>query len=118
MNNAMIEFILQCFAVAMAVAACIVVSTVCIQGFGLLIGRRVRSIPIAKIKDFVRDGQAVNVTLNSGKVYSGVTYLGFTDLSGQKGLPYGFQNWAVLGSPEGKIFVRPDSIKTIQEIAT
>ncbi len=112
-----LEFIFQCFAVTGSIAFGIILTAAGIKTLYWLFERRIRSVKLAKITEFIDDDILVDVTLNNGQIHRSVKYLGFTDLSHVKGLPYSFKDWVVLSSLDGKVFVRPDSIKIIKELA-
>ncbi len=79
---------------------------------------RMRSFDFVKLKLFIKDGRVVSVHLNSGKVFSGVRFVGFTDHSSTKSdIPFSLSQMVVCETAKGaRIFFRADAVRVIEEV--
>jgi hypothetical protein len=64
---------------------------------------------------FIDPGSSVDVILNNGKTYVDVKFIGFTKFDNSKDLPYPLWTWLVLEMDNGKVFIKPESVKVIQQ---
>jgi len=80
--------------------------------------RRTASYDIVKMKRFIKDGRAVNVHLSSGRIFSGVRFVGFTDQSSAKGgIPFSLSQMVVCETAKGaRIFFRAEAVRVIEEV--
>ena len=79
----------------------------------------IRGFKILKVKDFIREGQLVNVHLTGGKSVLGVRFIGFTHSEpGKGGMPYQLGSLVVLETAEGaRVFLKPDTVRMIEEVS-
>jgi len=80
--------------------------------------RRTSSFDIVKLKRFIKDGRTVNVHLSSGRIFSGVRFVGFTDQSSAKGgIPFSLSQMVVCETSKGaRIFFRAEAVRVIEEV--
>jgi hypothetical protein len=107
----------QVFGVVMAIALGIMVLTVFFTGVGYF-KRRTASFDVVKLKRFIKDGRVVNVHLSSGKIFSSVKFVGFTDQSSSKGsIPFSLSQMVVCETAKGaRIFFRAEAVRVIEEV--
>jgi hypothetical protein len=79
---------------------------------------RTRSFDIVKLKRFTKDGRVVNVHLSSGRIFSGVRFVGFTDQNSAKGgIPFSLSQMVVCETTKGaRIFFRAEAVRVIEEV--
>lgn len=102
------------------------VAAICIGIIGLaaffgVVGyfkRRTASYDIVKMKRFIKDGRTVNVHLSSGRIFSGVRFVGFTDQSSANGgIPYSLAQMVVCETTTGaRVFFRAEAVRVIEEV--
>ena len=80
--------------------------------------RRTASYDIVKMKRFIKDDRTVNVHLSSGRIFSSVRFVGFTDQSSAKGgIPYSLAQMVVCETATGaRIFFRAEAVRVIEEV--
>jgi hypothetical protein len=107
----------QVFGVVMAISLGIMVLTVFFTGIGYF-KRRTASFDIVKLKRFIKDGRVVNVHLSSGRIFSGVRFVGFTDQSSAKGgIPFSLSQMVVCETSKGaRVFFRAEAVRVIEEV--
>lgn len=93
----------------------IIVLVLFFKGIGA-IGRSRRG-KVRMVEGLLSAERANDVTLTNGRVISGVQFVGVSDASGMKGgMPYQLSQLMVFQRPDGgKVYVRPDSIRLIEE---
>ena len=110
-----IIFVIQCFTVTISIATGIGVTYLLVKSVSLLFTKRIKTVNIININEFAETGKMVNVTLNNGKIYPNVKFIGITKFENREDLLYPLWNWMVLESSDGKIFIKPESIKIVQQ---
>jgi hypothetical protein len=80
--------------------------------------RRTSSFDIVKMKRFIKDGRIVSVHLSSGRVFSAVRFVGFTDQNSTKGgIPFSLSQMVVCETSKGaRIFFRAEAVRVIEEV--
>ena len=101
--------------------AAICIGIIALASFFGIVGyfkRRTASYDIVKMKRFIKDGRTVNVHLSSGRIFSGVRFVGFTDQSSAKGgIPYSLAQMVVCETSKGaRIFFRAEAVRVIEEV--
>ena len=111
------ESFFQVFAVVAALCAGIVILALFFTVLGYL-KQRIRGFEITKVKGFIKDGRPLNVHLSSGRVFSGVRFIGFTEQSSVKrGIPYPFSQMVVCETAKGaRVLFRSDAVRVIEEL--
>jgi hypothetical protein len=107
----------QVFGFVAAVSLGIIILT----AFFTIIGyfkRATRGFDVVKMKGFIKDGHLINVHLSSGKILSGVRFIGFTDQSaGRTAIPHRLSGMVVLETTTGaRVYVRADSVRMFEEV--
>jgi len=105
------------FGVVIAICLGIVVLAVFFTGIGYF-KRRTASFNVVKLKRFIKNGRVVNVHLSSGRIFSGVKFVGFTDQSSTKGgIPFSLSQMVVCETAKGaRIFFRAEAVRVIEEV--
>jgi len=114
---ARMDIFYQVFGVVMAIALGIMVLTVFFTGIGYF-KRRTAAFDIVKLKRFIKDGRVVNVHLSSGRIFSSVKFVGFTDQSSAKGgIPFSLSQMVVCETAKGaRVFFRAEAVRVIEEV--
>jgi hypothetical protein len=86
----------------------------CCKAINRVFNARV-SCPTIPVKNFVGDRSAVDVRLSDGKILTDQRFAGFANFGSDRGVPYELQNWMVLESETGRIFVKPQAVRWITE---
>ncbi len=106
----------------MAPIAAICIGIIVLTIFFSLLGAikdRYASVKYLKFKKVLKESDLVTVHLSSGKSVSGVRFVGFTDASSVKGVPYSLTNMALCETPEGrKYLIRADTIRMLEQQKT
>ncbi len=107
----------QVFGFVAAVSLGIIILTVFFTGVGYF-KRATRGFDVVKMKGFIKDGRLINVHLSSGKILSGVRFIGFTDQSaGRTAIPHQLSGMVVLETTAGaRVYVRADSVRMFEEV--
>ncbi len=107
----------QVLGVVIAICIGIIVLASFFTGLSYLKGRT-RSFDIVKLKRFIKEGRAVNVHLSSGRIFSDVRFVGFTDQSSAKGgVPFSLSQMVVCETAKGaRIFFRAEAVRVIEEV--
>jgi hypothetical protein len=108
------DFIIECFAVTISIAVGIILIYGGCKLINLIFDGRAKCGSI-KVKNFVADEASVQVRLSDGRVLPEHKFVGFADFGTQKNVPYEFKTWLVLESENGRIFVKPQSVRVIAE---
>jgi hypothetical protein len=111
-----IEFFLQCLAISASVAIGFVFIYGCCKAINRLFDGRV-SCSTIRVKNFVGEQKSVDVRLSDGKTLTDQRFAGFANFGSDKGVPYDLQNWMVLESAAGRIFLKPQTVRSITEKA-
>jgi hypothetical protein len=101
--------------------AAICIGIIVLAAFFTVVGyfkRRTSSFDIVKMKRFIKDGRTVNVHLSSGRIFSGVRFVGFTDQSSAKGgIPFSLSQMVVCETSKGaRILFRAEAVRVIEEV--
>lgn len=111
----MIEFIVQCFAVALAVAVGFVFIYGCTKAINRVFDGKAQPYGKITVKNFVSEEMMVEVKLSDGSVLKDRKFVGFADFGTAKGVPFELKSWLVLESEEGRSFIKPQSVRSITE---
>jgi len=101
----------------------LVAGVVMLTLFFMVVGRINRKFApsgIIKFKGLLEEQRPVDVVLENGERLTGVKLVGFTESNPGKGqpMPYQLNHLAVFQKPDGaRLFIRPDSIKYLEEKA-
>jgi hypothetical protein len=110
------------FIMWMAPIAAICIGIIVLTAFFTVLGAikdRFPSVKYIKIKKLLKDSDFVTIHLTSGKAISNVKFVGFTDPSSFKGIPYQLANMVVYESTDGRrILVRADTIRMMEQQET
>ena len=112
----MIDFIIQCLAVCLSISIGIVFVYGGCKAISRLFDGRGVPCGIITVKNFIADGNQVDVTLSDGRMVKGQKFVGFADFGTQKQVPYDFKTWLVLETESGRTFIKPQTIRMISEI--
>lgn len=103
----------------MAPIAAICIGIMILAGFFSIIGMikdRFSTVKYFKMKKFLKDSDCVSILLSSGKSVSNVRFVGFTDSSSFKGLPYSLANMLICETQDNRrIMIRADTIRMIEQ---
>jgi hypothetical protein len=107
----------QVFGFVAAICIGIIVLSAFFTGIGYF-KSRTRGFEIVKLKRFIKDGRVVNVHLSSGRIFSNVRFVGFTDQSSAKvGIPFSLSQMVVCETAKGaRIFFRAEAVRVIEEV--
>lgn len=111
----MMEFIIQAFTVALAIATCIVVTTAGIQLLRFIGGSKPAYLKASEVKNFLEPNCAIEVTTSDGKIIKGQNFCGLAQFKSSDEVPFDFQHWLVLNSEQGRTFIRPGAVRVIKE---
>ena len=107
----------QVFGFVIAVCIGIMLLTVFFTGIGYF-KRRTASFEIVKLKHFINDGRVINIHLSSGRIFSSVRFVGFTDQGSAKArIPFSLSQMVVCETAKGaRIFFRAEAVRVIEEV--
>ncbi|MBI3414211.1 MAG: hypothetical protein HY043_02645 [Verrucomicrobia bacterium] len=111
------ETFYQVFGFVAAICAGIIILAVFFTGLGY-VKRAKRGFDIVKMKHFIKEGKLVNVHLNTGRIFTGLRFVGFTDASSSKdGVPFALSQMVVCETGNGaRVFFKAEAVRVIEEI--
>lgn len=111
------EMFYQVFGFVAAICVGVIILVLFFTGLGY-IKRARRDFDIVKLKRFIKEGKLVNVHLNTGRIFAGLRFVGFTDASSSKeGVPFTLSQLVVCETAKGaRGFFKAEAVRVIEEV--